>query len=138
MTTKKQVATLILMLVGLMGLANAQSSSTIKARVPFNFVVNGRTMAAGEYEIEVVGPDGRTLSIGSGKQHAYAFSVPKQSPNASKETALVFHRYGGRYFLTGIRRAGENGYQLPTGKLELELQARNVPEQDFTLIASAK
>ncbi len=61
-----------------------------------------------------------------------------ESPNASKETALVFHRYGDQYFLAGIKREGRIGYQLPAGKLEGELQARNVAEEVFTLLASAK
>lgn len=138
MTTKKQVATLILMLVGMMGLANAQNSPTIKARVPFNFVANGKTMAAGECVITVLGTGMEHLSITSGKQHIFAYSIPDESPNASKKTVLVFHRYGERYFLTGIKRAGRSGYELPKSNLELELQARNVAEQDFTLLALAK
>lgn len=139
MTTKKQVATLlVLTLVGMMGLVNAQSSSTIKAQVPFNFVANGKTMAAGLCVITVLGTGMEHLSISSGKQHIFAYSIPDESPNASKKTALVFHRYGERYFLTGIKRGGRSGYELPKSNLELELQARNVAEQDFTLLASAK
>lgn len=138
MTTTKQVGTLILMLVATMGLANAQSSPTIKAQVPFNFVANGKAMSAGECVITVSGTGQEHLSISSGKQHIYVFSIPDTSPDASKRTALMFHRYGERYFLTGIKREGRNGYKLPTSKLEMELQARNVPEQDSTLLASAK
>jgi len=139
MTTKKHAATLlILMVVGLTGLANAQMSTTIKAQVPFEFVVNGKTMPAGECIIEV-DVNGRTLlSIRSAKQHAYAFPITAESPNASQETALVFHQYGDRYFLAGVKREGKIGYQLPTSRLEGELQARNVTEQVFTLLASAK
>ena len=37
-----------------------------------------------------------------------------------------------------IKREGGTGYQLPASKLERELLARNVPEQVFTLLASAK
>ena len=140
MTTKKQVATLlILMLVGMMGLVNAQTSSTIKAQVPFNFVANSKTLAAGECEIEVVGNGIQwALSISSGKQHVYAFPIPEQPLSTTKKSALVFHRYGDQYFLAAIKREGRNSYKLPTGKLELELRAQNVTEQDFTLLASAK
>ena len=139
MTMKKHAATLlILMVVGLTGLANAQMSTTIKAQVPFEFVANGKRMPAGECIIEV-GGNGRTLlSISSGKQHVFVFPNADQSPNASKKTALVFHRYGDQYFLAGIKRKGRIGYQLPASRLEGELQARNVAEQVFTLLASAK
>ena len=139
MMTKKHAATLlVLMVVGLTGLANAQMSTTIKAQVPFEFVVNGKTMPAGECIIEVVG-NGRTLlSISGGKQHVYAFPITAESPNASKEAALVFHQYGERYFLAGVKREGRIGYQLPASRLEGELQTRNVVEREFTLLASAK
>ena len=139
MMTKKHAATLlILMLVGLTGLVNAQMSTTFKAQVPFDFVANGETMQAGESIITVLDTGRTVLSVSSGKQHAYAFSIADESPNASKETALVFHQYGDRYFLAGIKREGRIGYQLPASRLEGELQARNVPEQVFTLLASAK
>ncbi|MFZ1053035.1 MAG: hypothetical protein WBP65_14855 [Candidatus Sulfotelmatobacter sp.] len=140
MMMKKQAATLlILMLVGLTGLVNAQTSTMIKAQVPFEFVANGKTMPAGECIIAVVVSNGRTvLSISGGKQHIYALPNADESPNASKETALVFHQFGDRYFLAGIKREGRIGYQLPASRLEGELQARNVAEQVFTLLASAK
>jgi hypothetical protein len=140
MTMKKQAATLlILMLVGLTGLVNAQTSTMINAQVPFEFVANGKTMPAGECIIAVVVSNGQTLlSISSGKKHIYALPNRLESPNPSNETALVFHQYGDRYFLAGIKREGRIGYELPPSKLEGELQARNVAYQVFTLLASAK
>lgn len=138
MTITKHAALLLVALVGLTGLLNAQTSATIKAQVPFEFVANGKTMPAGECTI-AVDVKGRTLlSISSGERHALAVPVADPSPNARKKTALVFHQYGDRYFLTGIKREGEIGYQLPVGNLERELQAGNVPWQVFTLLASAK
>jgi hypothetical protein len=138
MTITKRVAMLLMTLVGLAGLLNAQRSTIVKAQVPFAFVANGKTMPTGECTIAVV-VNGRTfLSINSGEQHAYVLPIADASPNARKKTALVFHRYGDRYFLTGIKREDGSGYQLPASKLERELQARNVPWQVFTLLASAK
>lgn len=138
MTITKHATLLILTLVGLTGLVNARPSARITAQVPFDFVVNGKTMPAGECTI-VVDVNGRTLlSISSGRNHAYAFPVGDESPSARKKTALVFHQYGGRYFLTGIKRANASGYELPADKLERELQTRNVPWQVFTLVASVK
>jgi hypothetical protein len=141
MMTKKQAVTLLflLMTVALTGLVNAQTSTMIKAQVPFEFVENGKTMPAGECIVAVVVSNGRTvLSIRSGNQHVYEFPDADESMNASRETALVFHQYGGQYFLAGIKRDGKIGYHLPISRLESELQARNVPEQAFTLLASAK
>jgi hypothetical protein len=138
MTLTKHAALLLMTLVGLTGLLNAQTSARITAQVPFDFVAYGKAMPAGQCKIAVE-VNGRTLlSIMSGKQHTFAFSVGDESPSARKKTALVFHQYGDRYFLTGIKREGGSGYQLPASKLERELQARNVQWQVFTLLASAK
>jgi hypothetical protein len=138
MTITKHAALLLMTLVGLTGLLNAQNSATVKAQVPFAFVAYGNTLPAGECTI-ALDVNGRTLlSISSGEQHAYAFPIPDESPNARKKTALVFHRYGDRYFLVGIKREGRTGYQLRASRLERELQARNIPWQVFTLLASAK
>lgn len=138
MTIKKHAALLLMTLVGLTGLLNAQTSTTITAQVPFAFVANGKTMPAGECTI-AVDVDGRTLlSISSGERHTFALPIADESPNAREKTALVFHRYGNQYFLVAVKHEGGTGYQLPTSRLERELQARNIPWQVFTLLASAK
>ena len=99
---------------------------------------NGKTVPAGECTIEVDVNGLTVLSISSGGQHTYALPIADKSSNASKKTALVFHHYGNRYYLTAIKHEGGTGYQLPASKLERELQARNVPLQVITLLASAK
>src|SRR5579864_3311507 len=114
MKTKKQGATLlILVLVGLTGLVQAQMDTTIKAPVPFSFVANGKTMPAGECTIQIMVNGRTTLSISSGEQHAFAHPISDEPSNGSKKTALVFHRYGDRYFLARIMRARKIGYELP-------------------------
>ena len=51
---KKHSATvLILTLAGLTGLVNAQTGTTIIAHVPFNYIVNGKAMPAGESRVKV-------------------------------------------------------------------------------------
>jgi hypothetical protein len=137
---KKQAATLlVLALVALPGLLNAQIRTVIKADVPFEFVANGKVMPAGPCTIEVSG-DGQTLLwIKSGSQRISVAPNATESVAPSAETALLFHKYGGRYFLAGINREGENrGYELPAGRVETELRAQNVAEGDVMLLASAK
>ena len=138
MTTKKHAATLlILVMAALTGLANAQTI-LLKAEVPFDFVVNGKTMPAGEFLIQSLDNVRPVLSISSGNQHGWMLAIGDKSPNASEKTALVFHRYGDRYFLAAIKRAGTSGYQLPPSRLDQELQAQNIPQEEFTLVASVK
>lgn len=139
MMIKKHAATLFfLMVAGLAGLVNAQTSNMLAVQVPFAFVVNGTTMPAGNCKIAFEGVGRSVLSIGSGTQRVYVVPIPDGSPNGSKATALVFHRYGRRYFLAGIKRAGATGYELPASRQEGELRAQNVSEEVLTLVASAK
>lgn len=139
MTMKKQAATLlILTLVGLAGFLNAQTRTIAKAQVPFAFVANSTAMPAGECTI-ALDVNGRTLmSISSGERHILTLPIADESPSARKKTALVFHRYDNRYFLVAIKRQGGTGYQLRVSKLERELQVRNIPWREFTLLASAQ
>src|SRR5579871_1814169 len=110
MTITKRVVMLLITLVGLAGLLNAQrAATTVKAQVPFAFVANGKTMPAGECTIAVLG-NGRTLlSINSGDQHTFAFPISVVSANARKKTTLVFRQSGERYF------PGATPYQGGTG-----------------------
>ena len=138
MTTKKHAATLlILMMAALTGLANAQTI-VLQAQVPFDFVVNGKTIPAGQCLIQSLDGMQTVLSISNGNQHDWILSIGDPSPNPGKKTALVFHRYGDRYFLAEIKRTGKSGYQLPPTRLEEELQAQNIPEETLTLVASVR
>jgi hypothetical protein len=138
MTITKHAALLLMTLVVLSGLVSAQKSTTIKAQIPFDFVANGKTMPAGECTIAVDVNGSTLLSIRSGEQRTFAVPNADESSGARKKTALVFHRYGKRYFLVAIEHEGETGYQLPASAPERELLARNVPGQVFRLLASAQ
>jgi hypothetical protein len=137
---KHAAALLILTLVGLTGLVNAQVlQPKISAQVPFEFTANGKVMPAGECTITAGGDGSKVLWITSGSATVGAITNASQSLNPSKKTGLVFHRYGDRYFLAGISREGEaRGYEFPMGKLEHELQAQNVTKSDVTLLASLR
>jgi hypothetical protein len=135
---KKRGATLlILMLALLTGLASAQTRIT--AEVPFDYVVNGKTMLAGETSIKAEGDAQTILWISSENTRMAVLSNATESNTASDMTKLVFHKYGDRYFLASIEREGEcRGYGLPASKLEAELRAQNVAEKDVVLLASAE
>jgi len=132
-----RVAILILMLAALTGLASAQTKIT--AEVPFDYVVNGKTMLAGECTIKAEGDGQTVLWITSENARMAVLPNATQSSKASDTTKLVFHKYGDRYFLSSIEREGQNrGYELPASKLEAELRAQNVAENDIVLLASAE
>lgn len=132
------VATLILSLAGLTGLANAQSGSII-AEVPFNYIVSGKAMPAGECRVRVEGNGTPYLWIAAEKRSAFAMPILDESSQPAEANSLVFHKYGDRYFLASVKREGQTRrYELPAGSLEKELRASNVEEKDVTLVASLK
>ncbi len=137
---KKHAATLLfLMLAGLTGLANAQTGTTIIAEVPFNYIVNGKAMPAGESSVKVENNGQAYLWITSEQRSAFAMPNMDETAKPAEETCLVFHKYGDRYFLAGVNRKGQNrNYELPAGSLEKELRASNVDEKDVTLVASLR
>lgn len=137
---KKQAATLlVLTLLAVPGFVNAQSRQMIKAQVPFEFIVNGKILPAGECSIEARGDGVTYLRVNSGSHSAFVIPNATESSAVSETTKMVFHRYGDRYFLSTISREGDNrGYALPAGKAEKELLAQKATERDVTLVASLK
>ncbi|HYU46692.1 MAG TPA: hypothetical protein VEK84_11025 [Terriglobales bacterium] len=137
---KRQAATfIILTLLAVPGLVNAQSRQVIKAQVPFDFIVNGNILPAGECAIEAQGEGQTYLMVSSGSHKVLVLPNATESLTVSAEPKLVFHRYGDRYFLSSISRQGNNrGYGLPAGKAEKELRAQKAAEGDVTLAAAAQ
>jgi hypothetical protein len=139
---KRQMLTFAAVLATLLvsGSAYAQTIK-IQANVPFNFVVSGKTMPAGSYLIQSVGAqDGKTLRLSSDdkKEAAVINANSAQSLTPADRTKLVFHRYGDRYFLSQVWRAGENiGHQLPKSPRESEV-AMDYPVQTVVLMAEAR
>jgi hypothetical protein len=61
-----------------------------------------------------------------------------ESLNDAKQTKLVFHRYGGRYFLTQIWTEGSNaGHQIPKSPRETEV-AKDYTMQEVVLVAALR
>jgi len=135
---KKAATTLILALTALSTIAAAQTRKVVRAEVPFEFIAHGKTMPAGFYTITVSGNS--QLSIRGDKSFVLASSNATELSQPAVATVLVFHRYGARNLLSGIRCEGEDrGYELlPAGKAEREMQSKNTTEGETALIAAAK
>jgi hypothetical protein len=128
-----------------LGLLLATASATaqtvaLKANIPFNFVVTGKELPAGEYTIQPVDMQGTMLSISDSdlRPKSMVISIRCESLNRSPQTRLVFHRYGDRYFLAQIWRAGnKSGYELPKSNRETEV-AQDYRVQNVGLIATLR
>lgn len=133
-----RILTLVVMMAPLFVSAQLTSSQRLAANVPFQFRVGNTLIPAGKCVVQRAGLDPRTLVILSSIARASLFSTSTMGSvkEASSANAMVFHKYGERYFLAGIKVEGSNiVYQLPEGRAEAELRAQNVPAREETLLA---
>ena len=135
---KKQL--FVLLGLGLLvGMSAYAQTVNLKADVPFNFIIRGATLPAGEYTIKGLG-DGSVIAVRgpNPKANTIVRSQRCASINAVKRSKLVFHRYGDRYFLAQLWVDGSgSGRQLPKSPREMEV-ARDYTVQDAVLFAALR
>lgn len=91
---------------------NAQVTPQARANVPFGFIVDNKTLTAGEY---VVGPSHDVIVIRSAdnKKSILVMGKDTRSKQVQKTGKLVFHRYGNEYFLSEEWTPGDEwGHRL--------------------------
>jgi hypothetical protein len=98
----------------------------IRATIPFDFTVQGRTLPAGTYEIRRISGEAGDLEIANltdHHDHVFFETESKQTLRAPKRGELVFHRYGDTYFLSQVWTPGlETGRELTTSRQERTLK----------------
>ncbi len=137
---KKQMFSLLGLSLMLATVSAYGQTVRVNANIPFNFSVTGATLPAGAYTIQSLTSDGRVLSIRDSDMRAQGmvFAIPCESLNDVKQTKLVFHRYGDRYFLTQIWVAGRNsGHQIPKSRRETEM-AKDYTMQEVVFVAALR
>ena len=137
---KKQVFALLGLSLMLATVSAYGQTVLVKANIPFNFSVTGATLPAGAYTIQSLTSDGRVLSVRDSDMKALEMILATrcESLNHAKQTKLVFHRYGDRYFLTQIWVAGRNsGHQIPKSLRETEV-AKDYTMQEVVLVAALR
>ena len=126
--------------------ANGQDQRTLKANVPFDFVVGDRTLPAGRYAVSAIGVGRETLAI-QGTNHSAARLTDVIRSRQNKSAGLVFHRYGNTYFLSHVWPAGDKaGWRLLKSRqqraIERELSRiaanRTSQFEEVVVIASAR
>jgi len=132
----KQVLAVLLLFVPLVASAQLGSANGVQAQVPFQFMVGDRVVPAGECIVQEATMAAETIMIRSkySKVSLFAAAAPIESVQEGARSALVFHKYGDRYFLSQVRVEGSNTvYQLPESKAEAELRGQNVPSTEETV-----
>ena len=136
---KKQIVSLMAIwgLAVAVSPAFAQSKQGMRATVPFDFVVAGRTLPAGEYIVE---PSDNYLRIQnlSGTARIVQLTNSTEKPSVSGKPEMVFLRYGDTSILSRVKfSATRIGHQLPKTKLEKELAAKLPPTEISTSLAAS-
>lgn len=126
--------TMLLLIVALAfvtAVASANAQST--ANVPFEFVAGSKSLPAGHYSITNGTAGGDVVKISATAKAMSVFNLTMRTSNGrgSKESRLVFHRYGNRYFLAEIWRAGET-----EGQKLLKSREERAIERELAAISS--
>jgi hypothetical protein len=121
------------------GTSFAQSEG-VRATVPFDFTVGNKLLPSGTYTIKQESSNANVIVIRSHDKPIATFSPVHQdsnkSPNGGK---LLFHKYGGQYFLSEILcDQAEMNFELPTSKTEkrAELQQATLKSSSQTVVAA--
>jgi hypothetical protein len=141
MNYAKRMVVLTLVALPILAVAQMGSATRIEGQVPFPFMVGSKHMPAGKWTVELAGASGRTLVIRNVAEKVSLFTpaAPNFAKKASGSYALVFHKYGDRAFLTGVKLAGDRTvYQIPESRAEAELRAQNATSTEELLLASEK
>lgn len=127
----------------LVGNVHAQLPGTeIRASIPFDFTVRGKTLPAGEYQITRLGDEPTDLMIRSARdrhEHVIFKTEPMDARRIPRRNVLVFNRYGDSYFLEEVVTAGEEtGQELVPSHAERTLRremASNQLEPETVMVA---
>jgi hypothetical protein len=120
------VCAALLLIVGIGAVtAAAQSSISMVANIPFDFIIGTATLPAGEYKIDRVLLNNPSVLVFRSSRASALTPTQAEEPKTGKGAyKLVFHRCGDTYFLSQVW--GEDGNvarTLPKSKLEQEMTA---------------
>jgi hypothetical protein len=84
--------------------AQAQVTSGLKVKIPFEFHAGRTTLPAGNYTVTVVGIESNLIEIKSDDNHSSALvqTIDADPGGASKSSELLFDHTGEDYYLTRI------------------------------------
>lgn len=132
-----------LLSLSFVGSVHAQLPGTeIRASIPFDFSVRGKTLPAGDYEISRIGDEPADLlmrNVRDKREHVIFATDPRDARRIPRRNVLVFNRYGDTYFLEEVVTAGEEtGRELNPSHAERTLRrdmAKNQVEPETVVVA---
>jgi hypothetical protein len=102
---------------------HAQGKPSVKATIPFNFVIGDKELKAGEYLIKSVGSLGNQNLLQFGNENGdvqqFVFALPIETNKTGNHERLLFRHDGNQYFVSQVWLSGdENGHELIPGAQE--------------------
>ena len=97
------------------GPASAKSIDGLRAQIPFDFHVGDKVIPAGDYVVNAMSDDEKTLRIreaGGGESAAALTNLTLAKQNSEASPRLVFRKYGDQYFLAAVWGEGGAGRTL--------------------------
>ena len=136
---------LVIMIAFVSALASASAQTpghNLTANVPFEFNVGDKTMPAGDYTIGRLNSDGTALRIINRESDKSASRLTQavQASQPGENSALVFKRYGDRFYLAQVWLVGERvgREMLKSGgekAIDREIAKNNEQAETVTVIA---
>jgi hypothetical protein len=137
----KWISALMLLLVPVVAAAQLSQGEHIATQVPFKFMVGNTTVPAGKVILQLADEKGWVLAIQNPdvKLSIFSLASPTVANQAAKNSALVFRKYGDRYFLASMRIGDTRTvYEFRPGKLENEMRAQSMVPTEEVLLATAR
>ena len=105
-------------------IANGQSNGRVVAQIPFDFVVEDKTLAAGDYLFGAIDQAGETIAIcNRAGDSTLRLALRTERGGRDTRAKLIFHRYGNTYFLSQVWMAGgATGWELSKSQQERAMQ----------------
>lgn len=141
MKNAARLMALTLMMMPLLAAAQMQSDQKLVTNVPFEFAIGSRTVPAGVWTVRSLSSGSSLVAIQNRDVNVaqIAHITSGETRKAAARCALVFHKYGDRYFLTGMRLEGSKVmYRVPESKAEAELRAQNIVPTEEILLAKLR
>ncbi len=89
--------------------AQAQTKTLLRAKIPFEFSIDKKVLAAGNYEFRL-DSSGRSITVTGGKNALYATVITRLGDTPSfREASLVFDSYENHRTLAEVWIPGEDG-----------------------------
>ncbi len=133
---------MVSLLLALTAISVSAQSVRSKINIPFNFIVDQKTLPAGEYTVEPNRKDSDKVWLiqsSDGHTGVYVMTTPGHASKMQEKVKLVFKKYGAQYFLSQIwTPGGSTGHELTMPRQERELAKNAVKGQKVTLIAGSK